>query len=442
MKVLRVVWLLLLTVLVTVAFVYPFYSVPEKFEQKARSMTEARIAESGADVEPGYVDQSVRDAMRQNTPRVLRTAFLTACCLALIAFLLGLRPPHDCGGINWFNPLALLFVAAITLLAGLVVICFGPELLPDRWGDFIAFTEQLKTCAEGAWNHIPYMLIAAVMIEVIFRGIVFSFLERVHPAVAIVFAPVICGLCIYLAASRASELLGVFYGAPLAAAAVACFIGFIEGLITWRLRSGIPAVLSHLLLAYASPGLGVIAAESSAPAWMMAAVLAVLIAVFMLLPKLSSRVRMLAIDYPFTVHHIRMHEWLYGRGIRTGYKASALTPAERGRLEIRTRAAEAAGHKAKEEPASSAEKPAKPAEKAVKKSAKKAEKRAAKNAERKAEASNGAGAEKPSEAKSGRDAGPAPETQAFDPKASDEKMRGAKGAGSGETEANVPAKGA
>ncbi|MBR6429072.1 MAG: hypothetical protein IKS43_05390 [Clostridia bacterium] len=429
MKVLRVIWLLLLTALVTVAFVYPFYSVPERFEQKARSMTEARIAESGADVEPGYVEQSVREAMRQNTPQVLRTAFLTACCLALIAFLLGLRPPHDCGGFNWFNPLALLFTAPITLLAGLVVIGFGPELMPDRWGDFIAFCEQLRVCAEGEWNHIPYMLIAAVMMAVIFRGIVFSFLERVHPIAAIVLAPVICGLCVYLAASRAAELLGVFYSAPFAAAAAACFIGFIEGLVTWRLRSGIPAVLSHLLLAYASPGLGVIAAESSAPLWMLAAVLAVLIAVFMLLPKLSSRVRVLATDYPFTVHHIRMHDWLYGRGVKTGYKASSLTPAERGRLEIKTRAEAAAGREAKAEAAESAEK--------HEKTAKNAEKRSDEKARKKAEKSKPA-----SEAKPGKAVGAAPETQAHDPKASDEKIRAARAAGTGETEANVPAKGA
>ncbi|MBO6061597.1 MAG: CPBP family intramembrane metalloprotease [Clostridia bacterium] len=363
MRFLKAIGFLVLALLVCAAFVYPFFAVPERYEDKAREITMGRIEESGAEVGESYIAQSIREAVELNIPVTVRTSFLLAVCAALIVYLLSIRPPHDCGGINWFNPLALIFVIPIALLTGLVIIK-GSEIIPaENYADFTAAVASLRDIASGAWKGLPYILLAAAALEVVFRGIVFSYLERIHATVAIIISPVLYAFVIAVVFKCYSDLVQGWYKAYLGAIPVALFIGAVMGLITWRLRSGIPAVLAHVLIAYEADALTEYASGSAAPIGTLLAIMGALLLVFLLLPALSSRVRVFAYDFPFSEHHMRLREWLYGRRRLKGEKAASAE--ERSASELTARAAAAAGHR----PSKEAEQPKRSKQPAPKKSA-------------------------------------------------------------------------
>ena len=181
MKVLKSLWFLLLAALVLAAFAYPFSAVPKRFEDRAREMTLERVEEGGASVDERYIEQSVREAVGNNLGVIFRTAFIIAAFSALLVYCVSIRPPHDCGGFNLFNPIYLPLVFVIAVLTGLTL----SSVLKARGGaavnDFYALTSSLPgVFPEGKWAFLPPMLFIVLAFELIFRGVVFSFLEKIH----------------------------------------------------------------------------------------------------------------------------------------------------------------------------------------------------------------------------------------------------------------------
>ena len=313
LKLLKGIVFFALTALLLVAFVYPFFTVPKRYEDRAREMTLARVEAEGAPADDRYIEQSVREAVDNNLGIIFKTAFICALAGAAAVYCIAVRPPHDHGGINLFNPIYLVFAAAITLLAGLVIALALDAKGGQAVGDFKALIARLpEIFPEGSWKILPLALLWAIAMELIFRGAVFSFLEKLHFSAALILAPAAYALALRFAAESYSEVCGSYSAAPDCVMLVALGFGFIQCVITWRLRSVIPAVLSHILLVYSAPRIADFAQNG---AWTLKGAciaLAAVTAAFVLLPLLGRRFPVLAFDFPFTRHHTRMNNWLYG----------------------------------------------------------------------------------------------------------------------------------
>lgn len=329
MKLLKIIGSILLAALAFVAFVYPFDAVPLHFESHAREMTESRIEKSGAEVDASYVDESVRDAMTSNLGTVYRTAFILAAAAALVVFLICVRPPHDCGGINLFNPFALILVALIAVLTSLTV-----GLLIKGYGGAKAdeFTELIKSISAlfGDGRLWLVVLIPAAL-EIVFRGVIFSFLERVHPVAAIVLCPILYAAAVFAMLASYANWAPVTRSAMYCGVCAAFAVGLIMSLITWRLRSGIPAVAAHILIAWSAGRVQGFVDSGSVGFIVSAIVLAVVTAAFLLLPRLfAKKARIFAYDFPFEKHHAKMNDWLYGESKKTRRKAKKSAEADEG----------------------------------------------------------------------------------------------------------------
>ena len=312
LKVLKCIGFFILAVIVFMGFVYPFSFVPKLYENRAREMTLERIENGSMAVKESYIEESVRDAVVGNIDTIFTTAFYIAAAVAIVVYLLSIRPPHDCGGINLFNPIGLVFVAIISALLPLVIGLAVVNSPSKSAVQFMLLIRNLTTGFSFGDRKLLLMVLIPVALEVIFRGIIFSYLEKIHFSVAIVLSTVMYGAAAYLAVGSYTKILSGTADAAVCAMLVAMVIGAVEGVITWRLRSGIPAVLSHLFIAYASMRFYGIVTSGSVKLVPMTILLAVMLAVFVFVfTFLPKKVKAFAYDFPFSKHHEWMNDWLY-----------------------------------------------------------------------------------------------------------------------------------
>lgn len=327
-KVLKGIGFFILAVIVFMGFVYPFSLVPKVYEDRAREMTLARIENGSIAVKESYIEESVRDAVLGNIETIFTTAFYIAAAVALVIYLLSIRPPHDAGGINLFNPIGLVFVFAISILLPIVAGLAISGSSSKSASDFMLIVRNLTSGFTFENNKLLLMILVPVTLEVVFRGIIFSYLEKIHFSVAIVLSTAMYAAAAYLAVGSYAKTAFGNADAAYCAMLVAVLIGVVESVITWRLRSGIPAVLSHIMMAYTSLKFYETISSGSVKLVPMAILLAVALAafvfVFTFLPK---KTKVFAYDFPFTKHHEWMHKWLYESkkkdgGEETGEKKS------------------------------------------------------------------------------------------------------------------------
>ena len=311
MKVLKCIGFFILAALVFVGVVYPFLEVPRRFEERAREITEERVAGAESPVDQHYIDESVNDAMVGDIDNILKTSAIIAAAAALVIFCLSLRAPHDCGGLNLFNPLYLVLVAVISILTSVsVCLVLSSHGGPEAEG-FMLFTQRISEAF--ADKRILLVLAVPAALELIFRGVIFSYLEKIHFSVAMVLSTLAYAVAAYFMVAAHTKWSQGSADAARCAFCVALFIGGVHSIITWRLRSVIPAVLSHVLMAVTAGSVTDYCAKSALPYPVVLAVLAAVLAVFILLHTLfSKKCRVLAFDYPFTAHHLLRDDWLFG----------------------------------------------------------------------------------------------------------------------------------
>lgn len=328
MKVLKIIGSILLAALAFAAFVYPFDAVPLHFEERAREMTEARIEKGGAEVDQSYIDESVQEAMTSNLGTVYRTAFMIAAAAAFVVFLISIRPPHDCGGVNLFNPFALIPVAVISVFGSLTVGLLIKGYGGDKAAEFSALVKSLSEMLGG--GRLMLIVIVPAVLEIIFRGVIFSFLEKAHAVVAVVFCPVLYAAAVFAILASYAKWAPVTRSAMYCAVCAAFGIGLIMSLITWRLRSVIPAVASHIFIAWSAERIGGYVSRGSIGLLTSAVVLAVIMAAFLLLPRiLGKKYRLFAYDFPFENHHVKMNDLLYGESKKSRRKGKKSGKAEK-----------------------------------------------------------------------------------------------------------------
>ena len=324
--ILKRIGFLLLAALVFVGFVYPFFVVPDRYEEKARAMTDERIAEGGIEVDPVYIEESVNDAMKGSLFNIFREALILAAASALVVFCLSIRPPHDCGGINLFNPIYLIFTA---LTAVLTCASVHAVLAAQEASVTEAFGQFVENVTGGDVKRLLFAVMIPLVLELVFRGVIFSYLEKIHFSVALIVSPVLYAAAAYLIVGAYSKWSLGTDSPAMIAFWIALGIGFVNGVITWRLRSVIPAVLAHLFMVWSAPHVVAFCdSHGVAPAAALIA-LGVTLAVFVLLPMLfGKKVKVLAYDFPLTKHHEWMNGWLYGLRKKKAEKTAEEAPAE------------------------------------------------------------------------------------------------------------------
>ena len=370
MKILKGLGFFLLAVLIYCGFITPISIVPSEFEQRARMQTEARLEQSGSVVDESYIRASVDEAVHSNLHTIYRTAIILSLAVAFIVCLITLRPPHDCGGFNFFNPLAIPLIAIITISCALGVALVLDKVQGRGVTEFKLLLDQINAGCTTRGDRLLVCLIIPVMLEIIFRGYIFSLIEKLHFSIAIVISTVMYGFgayyCFY---SYGMRSIGSSAAAE-PALFIALFVGVVFSIMTWRLHSGIPAVLAHILFANSAPIVESLRSGSlgTLPAAIVA--LTVALAALVFLPVLLARkIQLFAYDYPFTRHHKQMNKW---------FRSAA---SRRKAQEDRERAeAELAALLAAEDGADTPVKPA-PAEEAVAEEAKDAAAEAEKAAE-------------------------------------------------------------
>ena len=311
MKILKAVGFFLLALVMFLAFTFPFFAIPLRFEKQVRAMTLERVENGSLAVNESYIEQSIGESMRENVKPIFRTAFLVAAAAALIVFCLTVRPPHDAGGVNLFNPLALVFIALVSLAACFVMgLALNVSAHPSAVG-LRAFLSE----ATGDYSFPVYKLLLILMVpavlEAVFRGAVFSFLEKVHPIVAVIVTPLLYAFSVYYIVGSYTRISMGTTEPALAAGLMALGLGFVETVFTWRLGSVIPAILSHVMIAACAPSLAGVM-DSGTPLLVLSAILLVsLLAGFVVVFTFLSKKRcVFAYDFPFEKHHERMRALL------------------------------------------------------------------------------------------------------------------------------------
>ena len=361
LKILSKIGFVLLAALVFVGFVYPFFSVPKKYEDRARAMAEERLEESGVTAEPSYIEESVSEAMNGSLYEIFREALLIASASALVLFCLAIRPPHDCGGLNLFNPIYLVFVALLPLLTAAVLFTVMKTHGAESVALFNRFTADLMEGHEYAMPKLLFIVMIPLVLEGVFRGIIFSSLEKLHFIVAIIISPLLYAAAAYLAVGAYTRWSMGSNAPAMVAMCIALVVGFVNGVMTWRLRSGIPAALAHMFMAYSAGAVSDFCTKHSVTPALAVSLLCAALAVFVLLPALfGKKVKVLAYDFPLTKHHEWMNDWLYGRMRRFGKKKAAAE--ETKELPAETAEGPAAEEEKPAGPAPAEEKPEEPAE--------------------------------------------------------------------------------
>ncbi|MBO4385140.1 MAG: hypothetical protein J5854_06955 [Clostridia bacterium] len=312
MKVIKALGFFLLTVILFIGIVYPFSAVPKRFEEKARAVTLERVEKGSLAVKDNYIEDTVRSAVLSNLNDTFKTAFCISAAIAVVIYLLSLRAPHDCGGINWFNPLGIIFTLGATLLLGVVLgLLLKHYAARPEVAGFMAIVNSYTKDLTFSEDRIFFVLIVPAVIEVVFRCIMFSYLEKIHFSAAIVLDTLFTGAAVYIMFASYEKWAGTTANAAVCAAIAAMIVAFTESVITSQLRSGIPAVASHILLVYGSGYIGGIVNNGSFTLPLAIGALTGLLALMVFLfTVLGRKFSVLSCDFPFTRHHKRMHEWM------------------------------------------------------------------------------------------------------------------------------------
>ena len=337
MKVLKGFLFLLLAALVFFGFITAYTTVPSEFEKSARDKTIARLEQSGTVVDENYVNATIENAVHSNLHIIYRTAILIALAVAFALCMLSVRPPHDCGGINLFNPLALPLIGVIVISLSVGISLALSAVQGQGVEEFLQIVDELKSGCAANGDMLLITVLIPLALEGIFRGYIFSFLEKLHFSVAIVLSTVAYSLAAYYCVyNYASKSIGSTAAAG-PALFIAMAIGFVLSVVTWRLRSCIPALVSHLLIANSAPLVEKLRAGGHVTLPLAIIVLAASLALLVFLPMLlAKRVPIFAYDYPFTQHHKRMNKWLDNRKKKTAARrtnsakpaAKAAAPAQ------------------------------------------------------------------------------------------------------------------
>ena len=321
MKVLKAVGFMALAVLVFVGFVYPFFVVPRVYEEQARVLTMERISGGSVDVKDSYIEESIKKAYVENVGVMFKTACLIACGVALIIFCLSVRPPHDCGGINLFNPIGLIFVAGISMLLSCVLGLAMNAVGGTAVSEFNVFVKLMINTYSRELNGYLLLIAVPAALEIIFRGIIFSYLEKTHFSFAIVVSALMYAVAVYFMVSCYTKVRLESDAAAKAAMCLSFIVGIVEGIMVWRLRSGIPAVLSHILIAYTAPSVSEYLRTNTMSLPLACVLLGAALAVFVFfftwlnkIKPIAKREKLAAVfnyDFPLTKHHEWMMGWLY-----------------------------------------------------------------------------------------------------------------------------------
>ena len=154
---------------------------------------------------------------------------------ALIVFCFSLRAPHDCGGLNLFNPIYLVFIALISILTSVSLsLFFGVHQSAQAEG-FLVFVRDVSRAF--ADKQLILMLLVPAVLELIFRGVIFSCLEKTHFSVAMVLSTVAYAVAAYIMVFTHAKWSQGNTEAASCAFFIAFFIGAVHGVLTWRLRS-------------------------------------------------------------------------------------------------------------------------------------------------------------------------------------------------------------
>ncbi len=306
MKATKTILGILFALLTLAAFIAPFKFVPEKFMADDYEATYERLSSGGMEVDESYVAARVDATAKEYFPITFTTSLLIACVGVLVVRLLSLVPPHGMGGFNLFNPIALPLIAIMALGMRFSISLTLDAISSPSVIEFRSLTSDFAASMDGSARPWQLFIVVPLLLEVTFRCIIPGFLERVHAVVGIAVSVVAYSLVMH-AAFRA---YGVWMTGSTASAFVALIIAAVMGillmLVTWRLRSVIPAMLMHIIIVHSSvlvPGF----AGLGAFALPLAIAMVVLpFAAIIILPVLGTKHAVFRADFPFTAHHKRM----------------------------------------------------------------------------------------------------------------------------------------
>ena len=210
--------------------------------------------------------------------------------------------------------MALPLIAIITVFCAIGVALALDAVQGRSVTEFLQITEELRAGCVTKTDLLLITVLIPLLLEAIFRGYIFSFFEKIHFIVAIVLSTALYSAAAYYCyASYAQRSMGSTSSAA-AAALIALFLGFVFSVMTWRLRSCIPAILGHIFIANSAPLTEAVRASGYIKLPLAIIVLAVSLALLVFLPVLfAKRMPVFAADYPFTNHHKRMYKWLEGK---------------------------------------------------------------------------------------------------------------------------------
>ena len=311
MKVLRALVFFLLALLVFIGFVYPLSVIPKRYEAKALEMANERAAKGSLAVQDSYIEESVHDAVVSNIDNIYFTCFCVASAVAFIVYLLTIRPPHDCGGINWFNPIGLIFTVGLTFLTLLVLKLFLGASSASSTGHFLTFVEQLTDNYTYSSRTLFLIVIIPTVLELLFRGVIFSYFEKIHFIPAVVLSSLLYAVSAYLIVNSFTGWKYGFSDTGMIAAYIAFLIGAVESIIVSQLKSVIPAVISHVLLAYLPVRLPELFNNTTvSPAMALIFLIAALGVFVYLFTFLSKKTFVLDPAFPFVKHRKWLDGWL------------------------------------------------------------------------------------------------------------------------------------
>ncbi len=305
MKILKSVLGFIFAALVVIGLVLPFKLVPQKFAADDRAATLERLSKDGFEVDSSYVDARVSEAAKNNFSVTFKTAAIVAAMIVLGIYFISFRAPHDRGGINLFNPIYIPFIFALGLGLRFTITLALDASSSQSVLEFRRVVQFFTDNIVGGDRWITLLLIP-VLIELVFRCLLISYIEKARLVPTVLISTAAYVGVMYLAFRfYGTWLFGSASGAATALW-ISALIGVVLGLVTWTLRSGIPAVLIHIIIVHS----GVWAASFKALP-ISIVILAVSAAAIIVVPNLlGSKIKPLSADFPFERHHKRMHKWI------------------------------------------------------------------------------------------------------------------------------------
>ena len=200
----------------------------------------------------------------------------------------------------------------------MLAVAFALNSIPGRAvTEYKEIIDVISNSFSGNERTLLILLLIPVMTEIAFRGLLFSFIEKLHYIPSILFSAAAYAAVAYFTFYK----FGMWSYNSSAAASVAFFValgvGLVLGTVTWRLRSVIPAVLMGLLMANATSFVQTFNGLGSAALPLSVIVLVIALALLVFLPTLfAKRFPIFAYDFPFTQHHKHMRGRLANRALK------------------------------------------------------------------------------------------------------------------------------